>query len=66
MISDFRIQSFLNDALPMDGMNPDIGKVNIKSHYNMFKGDVIFTAYCDNIMWSLCYNLHGATKGGGW
>ena len=66
MISDFRIQSFLNDALPMDGMNPDIGKVNIKSHYNMFKGDVIFTAYCDDTMWSLCYNLHGATKGGGW
>ena len=44
MISDFRIQSFLNDALPKDGMNPDFGMVNIKSHFNLFKGDVIFTA----------------------
>lgn len=72
LISDFRIQSFLNKALTMYSKQLSIGSVNIKSHYNAYKNDIMFTAYDyaddpnDNILWNICWNINSATQGNGW
>lgn len=63
VISDFKVQQFLNDNITITEreMTPIIGIRNIKSHYNKFKQDVMFTFY-DNLhgfeekVWNLCYN----------
>ena len=59
-ISDMKIQKFLNDNITLREQDkyPIIGLKNIKSHYNNFKGDVMFTFYNDDegITWNLCFN----------
>lgn len=63
IISDFRVQEFLNQNITLSEreITPIIGVRNVKSHYNAFKGDVMFTFY-DNLYgfeekcWNLCYN----------
>lgn len=63
IISDFKIQEFLNEniALSERELTPVIGVRNVKSHYNAFKQDVMFTFY-DNLYgfeekaWNICYN----------
>lgn len=56
-ISDFKIQSFLNDNLNIDWDDKFfIGATNVRTHYNNFKGDVIFTFYNGDDAYSLCYN----------
>lgn len=74
ILSDFKVQKFLIDNLDMSEFTtkPYIGHINIKTHYNAYKSDVIFTYYNDkpekdskgNIVqwlpgktWSLCYNM---------
>lgn len=62
-ISDFRVQEFLNQNISLTEreFEPVIGIRNVKSHYNKFKGDVMFTFY-DNLygfeekVWNLCWN----------
>lgn len=62
-ISDFRIQEFLNKNISLTEreLTPIIGIRNVKTHYNAFKGDVMFTFY-DNLhgfterVWNLCWN----------
>ena len=62
-ISDFRVQEFLNKNITLSEreLQPVIGVRNIKTHYNKFKRDVMFTFY-DNLygfeekVWNLCYN----------
>ena len=62
-ISDFTIQEFLNKNISLTEreLEPVIGVRNVKSHYNDFKGDIMFTFY-DNLygfeekVWNLCYN----------
>jgi hypothetical protein len=62
-ISDFKIQEFLNNNITLTEkeLDPIIGVRNVKSHYNKFKHDVMFTFY-DNLhgfeekVWNLCYN----------
>lgn len=62
-ISDFRVQEFLNQNISLTEreLEPVIGIRNVKSHYNKFKGDVMFTFY-DNLygfeekVWNLCWN----------
>lgn len=62
-ISDFRIQEFLNQNISLTEreLDPIIGVRNVKSHYNRFKGDVMFTFY-DNLygfeekVWNICFN----------
>jgi len=50
----------------------ELNKTNIKTHYNAFKNDVMFTAYDypedhnDNVMWNLCYNINAAHSNNGW
>lgn len=63
IISDFKIQSFLNDNISLTEreLTPIIGVRNVKTHYNAYKGDVMFTFY-DNLygfeekVWNICYN----------
>lgn len=62
-ISDFRVQEFLNQNISLTEreLEPVIGIRNVKTHYNKFKGDVMFTFY-DNLygfeekVWNLCWN----------
>lgn len=62
-ISDFKIQKFLNDNITISEKEktPIIGIRNVKTHYNRFKQDVMFTFYDDiNTLeekaWNICYN----------
>ena len=62
-ISDFKVQQFLNQNISLTEreLQPVIGVRNIKSHFNRFKNDVMFTFY-DNLhgfeekVWNLCWN----------
>ena len=62
IISDFNIQSFLNDNLNLQTIESEIGKTILKAHYVQYKGDVIFTLYKyhsdtnKNVLWSICWN----------
>lgn len=63
IISDFKVQEFLNNNISLleRETTPIIGVRNVKSHYNNFKHDVLFTFY-DNTygfeekVWNLCWN----------
>lgn len=50
-ISDMKVGKFLIDNLDMSEFTfrPYIGHINIKTHYNAFKHDVIFTYYNDKL-----------------
>lgn len=62
-ISDFRVQEFLNNNITLGEreLTPKIGIRNVKTVYNAFKRDVMFTFY-DNTygfeekVWNLCWN----------
>lgn len=62
-ISDFKVQEFLNQNISLSEreLDPVIGVRNVKTHYNKFKRDVMFTFY-DNLygfeekVWNLCFN----------
>lgn len=62
-ISDFKVQEFLNKNITLTEreIDPIIGIRNVKTHYNKFKHDIMFTFY-DNLygfeekVWNLCYN----------
>lgn len=62
-ISDFKVQEFLNKNISLTEREtePVIGIRNVKSHFNRFKNDVMFTFY-DNLhgfeekVWNLCFN----------
>lgn len=62
-LSDFKVQEFLNDNITLTERETDpvIGIRNVKTHYNAFKHDVMFTFY-DNLhgfeekVWNLCYS----------
>ena len=63
LMSDFHIQSFLNDHITFNEreLTPVIGIRNVKTHYNAFKKDVVFTFYDDTntfeeTAWSICWN----------
>lgn len=63
ILSDFKIQEFLNNniSLSESELTPIIGVRNVKTHFNKFKNDVMFTFY-DNLygfeekVWNLCFN----------
>lgn len=49
IISDQKVEKFLIDNIDLSEltMKPYIGHINVKTHYNAFKHDVIFTYYND-------------------
>jgi len=55
-----KIQRFLNDNLLLkeSDKKPIIGLKNVKTHYNNYKGDIMFTFYNfnENLEWNFCYN----------
>ena len=59
-ISDMKVQKFLNENIKLNELDKTviIGVRNVKTHYNNFKGDVMFTFYNDNksVAWNLCFN----------
>ena len=59
-ISDMKIQRFLNDNVKLKESDkyPIIGLKNVKTHYNHYKGDVMFTFYnfVEGREWNLCFN----------
>ena len=63
LISDMRVQEFLNQNITLSEreLTPIIGVRNVKTLYNAFKHDVMFTFY-DNLhgthekSWNLCWN----------
>lgn len=62
-ISDMHIQQFLNQNITLGEREntPILGIRNVKTHYNAFKQDVMFTFY-DNLygfeekVWNICWN----------
>ena len=63
ILSDMYISEFLNAniSLTEQELEPIVGIRNVKTHYNNFKSDVMFTFY-DNTygfeekVWNICYN----------
>ena len=62
-ISEFKIQQFLNNNISLKEreLQPIIGIRNVKTHYNKYKGDIMFTFYdnlngCQEKVWNICYN----------
>ena len=63
LISDMKVQEFLNQNISLTEreLTPKIGIRNVKTHYNAFKHDIMFTFY-DNLYgskeksWNLCWN----------
>lgn len=58
LISDIKVQRFLNDSIELSELDkyPIIAARNVKTHYNNYKGDVMFTFYNKNRIWNLCFN----------
>lgn len=63
IISDFKVQEFLNQNISLSEreLTPIIGVRNVKTVYNAFKHDVMFTFYdnlygCHEKSWNLCWN----------
>lgn len=58
IISDFTVQRYLHDNIDLKESDKSIilGARNIKTHYNAYKGDVMFTYYNGSKIWNLCYN----------
>lgn len=59
-ISDMKIQKFLNDNIKLkeEDKYPTIGLRNVKTHYNNYKGDIMFTFYnfTEGEEWNFCFN----------
>lgn len=60
IISDFKMQRYLHDNIDLKESDKYtiLGARNIKTHYNAFKGDVMFTYYNKDRIWNICYNEH--------
>lgn len=60
LLSDGKIQRWLNDHIRLKEKDkyPTIALKNVKSHYNNYKGDIMFTFYNDteDEEWNICYN----------
>jgi hypothetical protein len=58
IISDFKIQKYLNDNIKLLELDKSekIGDLFVNTHYNAFKQDVIFTYKKGDDYWSFCWN----------
>ena len=68
IISDFKVQKFLIDNLDMSEFvtKPYLGHRNIKTHFNAYKNDVIFTYYNDIPLYNPDNGDWSWTKGTSW
>lgn len=62
-ISDFKVQEFLNNNITLGEreLTPIMGIRNVKTFYNAYKRDVLFTFYdntygFEECVWNLCWN----------
>lgn len=57
-ISDMKVQKFLNDNIRLKESDKDrtVNANFVKSHYNAFKQDVLFTFKYNNVLWNICWN----------
>lgn len=53
-ISDMKIETYLKDNLKSQEI--EMGKSDIRTHYNGKKGDLMFTWYRNGEIYSICYN----------
>ena len=57
ILSDMKLQSYLNDNLNFKNIVPSIGVNNVVTQYNNFKNDVLFTFYINNgNTYNVCFN----------
>lgn len=58
IISDLKVQQFLNDKILLKETDTleTLGKNVIKTHYNAFKHDIMFTFKYEDAKWHLCWN----------
>lgn len=57
ILSDMKLQSYLNDFLNFKDLVPSVGVCNVVTQYNNFKNDVLFTFYTDNdSTYNICFN----------
>lgn len=58
ILSDLKLQKFLNDNIVLKEWDQfcKVGIRNVKSHYNAFKKDIMFTFYNGDVKWNLCFN----------
>lgn len=58
LISDLRIQKFLNDHINLSTSEAVYNDTNysIKAHYNAFKQDILFVYKVGSEQWNLCWN----------
>lgn len=58
IISDMKLQRFLNDNIILEELDkqPILSVKNVKTHFNNYKGDIMFTFYNKDTHWNLCYN----------
>lgn len=58
IISDFKMQRFLHDNINLKELEKYtlLGWRNIKTHYNAYKNDIMFTFYNGEKIWNICYN----------
>lgn len=58
LISDFNIQRYLHDNINLKELDKDVilGYRNVKTHYNAYKNDLMFTFYNRDKVWNICYN----------
>jgi hypothetical protein len=71
-ISDMKVQEFLNNNITLGEreLTPILGIRNVKTFYNAFKRDVMFTFYDDTYgfeekVWNLCWNEYMNEGSGG-
>lgn len=58
LISEFNIQRYLNDNINLKKLEKSVilGVRNVKTHFNSYKNDVMFTFYNKDKIWNICYN----------
>lgn len=58
LLSDFKVQRYLHDNINLKELEKYVvlGVRNVKTHYNAYKNDIMFTFYNKEKIWNLCYN----------
>lgn len=55
-ISDMKVETYLKDFLANQPEDINMSIQDIRTHYNAKKGDIMFTWYANDKIYSICYN----------